>query len=222
MRNELIAAGSKVFSSSKNGRVHALDLATGPIRWNARTAPAHLTADEALVYACTTGGKAIVYALDADNGHRRWRRTTAQHATDTAMASDPLHAVADGKVDVLYAPNGASGWGPDLPAPPKNNRHVSMVPVGMHQAADTAALHATASLSQLCDAFLAHCEEVFPRRRGPARRPPDGMNALVLWQRFAIWPGQRRRPECGWPLACQGRPLSTAPPASGIESCLGR
>ncbi|WP_424893770.1 hypothetical protein [Streptomyces sp. SAI-218] len=55
-----------------------MDLATGPIRWNARTAPAHLTADEALVYACTTGGKAIVYALDADNGHRRWRRRRRQ------------------------------------------------------------------------------------------------------------------------------------------------
>ncbi|MFD5407201.1 outer membrane protein assembly factor BamB family protein [Streptomyces griseorubiginosus] len=132
VRSELITAGSKVFLSSKDGRVHALDLATGLIRWSSRTGIAHLTADKTSVYAYTTGGKAVVYALDGDTGRQWWRRTTAQHATDTAIAvaGDVLYAAADGKIDVLYAPTGESGWGPDLPAPPKNNQHVSMVPVG--------------------------------------------------------------------------------------------
>ncbi|WP_162951056.1 PQQ-binding-like beta-propeller repeat protein [Streptomyces sp. CC0208] len=131
VRNELTTAGNRIFLSSQDGRVYALDLATGRIRWNSHTGPAHLTADKAYVYACTTSGKAVVSALEADTGHQGWRHTVSQHATDTAIAvtGDILYAAADGEIDVLYAPTGESGWGPDLPAPPKNNQHVSMVPV---------------------------------------------------------------------------------------------
>ncbi|WP_185806542.1 PQQ-binding-like beta-propeller repeat protein [Streptomyces sp. RP5T] len=132
VRNELTTAGGTVFLSSKDGRVHALDLATGLIRWSARTGIAHLTAGKAYVYACTARGKAVVVALDADTGEERWHHATSQHASDTAIAvaGDTVYAAADGEIDVLYAPTGESGWGPDLPALPKNNPHVSMAPVG--------------------------------------------------------------------------------------------
>ncbi|MGW5174817.1 NlpC/P60 family protein [Streptomyces sp. NPDC004082] len=45
---------------------------------------------------------------------------------------------------------------------------------------------------------------------------PPLPRGLVLQQRFAIWPGQRHRRECSWPLACQGRSFRTAPPTNDI------
>ncbi|MDH6589921.1 serine phosphatase RsbU (regulator of sigma subunit) [Streptomyces sp. SAI-133] len=91
----------------------------------------------------------------------------------------PLLATPDHQARYLHADTGPPlGVDPGLPRPDheqplsagaslllhtdglvEDRRHA--IDEGMHQAADTAALHATTPLPQLCDALLAHREEAF-------------------------------------------------------------
>ena len=97
-------AGGIVYVGSDNGKVYALDAATGHSRWtyatgsNVESGPA---VAGGTVYVSSDDGN--VYALDAATGHPRWTYPDAGGPSPPVVAGGTVYAGSDGHVYALQA-----------------------------------------------------------------------------------------------------------------------
>jgi outer membrane protein assembly factor BamB len=106
-------AGEVVYVGSVDGKVRALDAATGATRWTASSGGAVLSSPAVaggLVYAGS--GDRKLYALDADTGATVWTVTTggAVSAAPAVAGGVVYVGSADRKLYALDAGTGASRW----------------------------------------------------------------------------------------------------------------
>jgi outer membrane protein assembly factor BamB len=98
----ITVSDGRVFASSWNGRVYALDAKTGELHWEYNTndqLEGAVTVDNDTVYAT---GDQNVFAIDMDGGTLRWKLNGPEEDDDVARGSP---AVADG---TLYVGRGTS------------------------------------------------------------------------------------------------------------------
>ncbi|MGD9387028.1 MAG: outer membrane protein assembly factor BamB [Gammaproteobacteria bacterium] len=105
--------GARVFVAGRDGRVHALDVATGDRRWTAETELA-LAAGPAAAYGMVAvgGSDGMVLVLDAADGSVRWQ-TQLSGEVLAAPAIAPQVVVVrtvDGRMRALSAENGEEIW----------------------------------------------------------------------------------------------------------------
>jgi polyvinyl alcohol dehydrogenase (cytochrome) len=104
-RAQPAVAGGKLFATSENGEVHALNPATGCTYWTFKALAGVRTAPVAAPYKAAGGrtryavyfgdGRANSYAVDADTGLQIWTRKLDDHASAAITGSAIVH---DGRV----------------------------------------------------------------------------------------------------------------------------
>jgi outer membrane protein assembly factor BamB len=118
-------ATRRVFFGTRDGRFHALDAATGDVRWVLATGPdapwpwGHESGDvytSSPVYVNGTvifgAGSGRVYAADATTGKERWRAATGGRVRSSPAVADGRVFVgaADGRVYAFDLATGALRW----------------------------------------------------------------------------------------------------------------
>lgn len=102
-----------VFAASRNGRVRALDAATGRTRWQTDTKlelAAGPGVGEGLVVIGTNGGR--LAALDAATGQQRWTVQMTGEVLATPLVADGRVVVrtVDGRLRALSVSDGTEAW----------------------------------------------------------------------------------------------------------------
>ncbi|WP_327188293.1 outer membrane protein assembly factor BamB family protein [Streptomyces sp. NBC_01334] len=108
----LQAANGLIYFTDYNGRLYALDAATGTPRWSAPTDLTRKTPaiDRDHVYA--TGLDKHLYAFDATTGARVWAAPTGDYITaDPQVVGDTVYAAGkDGQLHAINRTNGTHRW----------------------------------------------------------------------------------------------------------------
>ncbi|MER5586517.1 PQQ-binding-like beta-propeller repeat protein [Streptomyces asoensis] len=108
----LQAANGLIYFTDYNGRLYALDAATGTPRWSAPTDLTRKTPaiDRDHVYA--TGLDKHLYAFDATTGARVWAAPTGDYITaDPQIVGNTVYAAGkDGRLHAINRTNGTHRW----------------------------------------------------------------------------------------------------------------
>jgi outer membrane protein assembly factor BamB len=102
-----------IFAAARNGRVRAIDAATGRTRWQTDT-KLELSAGpgvgDGLVVVGTNGGRLV--ALDAASGQQRWTAQLSGEVLATPLVADGRVVVrsVDGRLRALSASDGSEAW----------------------------------------------------------------------------------------------------------------
>ncbi|MFC5749025.1 protein kinase domain-containing protein [Actinomadura rugatobispora] len=104
-----VQAGNVLFLHDRRGRLVALDLTAGTVRWEyqATDAAGPPVAAGNAVYLTDARG---VHALDAATGRERWTYSTAKRAYEIAVSGGALYGFAGGTPFSLDAATGRSRW----------------------------------------------------------------------------------------------------------------
>ncbi len=112
VKNNIVIKGDLVVVPTEDGALHALDIATGTVRWTYRpgTSLTGPVASGDLVYVTDGGG--ILQALETATGTVRWRAThRVTGASAGIVAGDAvLVGTSDGHVVAFDAASGALRW----------------------------------------------------------------------------------------------------------------
>lgn len=114
--------GTTVYVPDWDGRVHALALADGSVRWSrrpardgrARTFAEPAAVQDGTVYLGSFTGATGVVALDARSGEERWSQST-DVVTAGPVVDDELVVVRTRGPVVAFAPDGSGRWSFSLP-----------------------------------------------------------------------------------------------------------
>ena len=125
-----VAGYGLLYEESFDGRIHAIDPATGAERWryySRRCGWSSPALGDGLVFATFIGDSRCsplrdgeIAALSAQTGRVRWRRTIGQSESSPLFAHGTVYfGDTDGRVDALDAATGKQRWSYDTGAPVK-------------------------------------------------------------------------------------------------------